>query len=306
MDLVDVRPIGGYCCCGSKFPPTARGIEKAFVSLSKGYVFARYLLGLYYCGMNPKNSMDFEIKASKGMRLLKAAAEDKYIPAIRTLARVLCEGDPLCEGSKDLQKATSMLQSVERMGDPLVCFDLANIYFGMNNIYRYAKYLKLASENGHGESRGTLGRLYLGSRLKSKEEIMDDFVYAVSNSSRRIRGQYCFYLADLSRADADEDGYMSWLEQAAQSGHVEATYLLGCYYALGKYCEKNLPVAENFLEKARFLGHPIANHVLLRHCGVRIQIKTYRKPPSDTLSFSNVKKVYRKRTYESYSGILGK
>ena len=181
--------------------------------------------------------------------MIKRAAKNKYVPACRTLASFHLTG---AFGMKeDIEEAISVLLSVKDAGDPLVSFDLAKIFLRKNERYNHFKHLKLASELGHGEARGMLGRLYWGSNLKSKDEIGEFFLFAVANSEPRCRGQYSYHLASLSREEGNNKQYIHWLRVASGYGHSVASYELGAYSLVGvPGCARDHVLARLYLKRA--------------------------------------------------------
>ena len=131
-----------------------------------------------------------------------------------------------------------------------MCFDLSEIYEEKGDRLNFIKYLKMASDLGHGEARGMLGRLYWGSKLKSKDEIKEYFLFAVANSEPRCRRRYYYHLASLSREQGDNKMYVKWLRMASMDGHSEASYEMGVYHLLKRFCALNRHLARQYLEQS--------------------------------------------------------
>jgi TPR repeat protein len=149
-----------------------------------------------------------------------------------------------------------------------VSFALANMFFDKKDGFNHIKHLKMASELGHGEARGMLGRLYWGSKLKSKDEIWEFFLFAVANSEPKCRGTYSYHLASLSREEGNSKQYIHWLRRASEDGHSIASYELGAYSLLGNYyCARDRVLARVYLERA-MTQEPeskMAEELVIRH-----------------------------------------
>ena len=184
-----------------------------------------------------------------GIELIRKAAQNLFVPACRKMASFYTKNS-YYKIEKDLDKAISVLLSVKDSGDPLVCFDLAKIYEEKCDRLKYIKYLRMASDAGHGEARGMLGRLYWGSKLKSKDEIKEYFLHAVANSEPKCRRRYYYHLASLSREQGDYKKYIEWLRLASKHGHCEASYEMGVYNLLGRFCAFDRHLARQYLEQS--------------------------------------------------------
>ena len=125
----------------------------------------------------------------------------------------------------------------------------------------------MASELGHGEARGMFGRLYWGSKLKRKDEIAELFLFAVANSEPRCRGTYSYHLASLSREKGNNKQYLHWLRAASGYGHSVASYELGAYSLLGRFCARDHVLARVYLERAMTQDpeSKMAEELVIRH-----------------------------------------
>ena len=269
---------GEICQCGVTLTTDDISTASLLRERSERKPYAQYMMGIYMIDFQPyvenavsistnrEEDEDDLIKRNDGADFIQRAAKNKYVPACRMLASFHQVG--LFGMKKDIEKAISVLLGVKDAGDPLASFDLANYFLEKKDRYNHFKHLKLASELGHGEARGMLGRLYWGSKLKSKDEIGEFFLFAVANSEPKCRGQYFYHLASLSREEGNSKQYIYWLRRASEDGHSVASYELGAYSLVGvSGCARDHVLARLYLERAmdQEPEHKIAKDIFLRH-----------------------------------------
>lgn len=244
---------GGACQCGATITAAEREIEKLLRERSVAEPYAQYILGMYILDHSPSFDKTAYIDGEyeDAIKFIRKAAQHHFAPACRMMASFYKDKIYYKSFQKDLDKAISWLICVEDSGDPLVCFDLSKIYEEKGDRLNYIKYLKMASDLGHGEARGILGRLYWGSKLKSKDEIKEYFLFAVANSEPKCRRRYYYHLASLSREQEDYKMYVKWLRLASKDGHCEASYEMGIYSLLGRFCALDQHLARQYLERSR-------------------------------------------------------
>ena len=197
------------------------------------------------------------------------------------LARIHCEG--ICETKKSIENANNLLRDVDKKIDEFLTPFAAELslasakkYREEGNRYRYIQFVKDAAQKGNAEAVGILGNLYLGSRLKSKDEIIQMFRTAVAHGDQSCREKYRFHLANLYREEGNVAKYVKNLKWASHSGHVEATYLVGAYHLVGLYgCKKDLDIALLYLNRARSMGHSVADEVICARLTRSIQLVVY-------------------------------
>ena len=144
-------------------------------------------------------------------------------------------------------------------------FTLAKCFRIAGNKYQHFQHLKKASNLGHPEARGMLGRYYWGSGLKSKSEIREYFDFTVKNSpDNDCKARYSYHVASTYLEESNRPKYFQHLKEAAHFGHPEAAYMVGAFYLRGIYCTPARNLARKFLERARDLGHKNASEVLNR------------------------------------------
>ena len=273
------------CQCGATITTDHLEIEKLIRERSETEPYAQYVLGTYIIGSAPAfdTTAFIEGEYDDGIELIRKAAQNKFVPACRMMALFYTKNSYYKSFQKDLDKAISVLLSVKDSGDPLVSFDLAKIYKEKGDRLKYIKYLRMASDAGHGEARGMLGRLYWGSKLKSKDEIKEFFLFAVAYSEPKCRRRYYYHLASLSREQGDYKKYIEWLRLASKHGHCEASYEMGVYNLLGRFCAFDRHLARQYLEQScsqwngkyqegtfKFAQDVLARHFENRHVGINI------------------------------------
>ena len=235
---------------------------------------AQFMLGFFYCGFGctDEGAAVFDFHPEKGMRLLRSAAEHKYIPACIELARLLFYGSDNFDVVCDPAESFRLLHDVENVDDPRAYSDLASMYEATKNTYRKIMCLRKASDLGDGTARKEMGHLYWGSGLISKAEIREYFSFAAQNSPPHCQASCHYHIANLYKEEGDTQQYMAWLKKAAELNHSEAAYLYGSYLLVGAYCQKDQISGGQWLDQARYLGHPDANFVFLRNFGVRLEV----------------------------------
>lgn len=281
-----------YCRCGGRVAETPDSIRDSLVSFAStegGKAFGRFILGMNTCGVNTScvctrdgkrfryDSVDLGMFGGDGPEMLGYAASCRYPPACRLLASLHWTGESSLGVEKSPAKALALLHSVEDTGDPTILFALAHYYEkdgNVCNMYRHIKYLKLASDRGHGQARGMLGRRYLGSGLKSRDEIREYFLFATENSAVECAKRYHYFISELYREEGNNAEHVAYLQKAADAGHIEAAYTLGAYYHHGRLVKKNDSKAREYLESARNLGHLVAKDVL-RYVHLQLYVVAY-------------------------------
>ena len=250
-----------------------------------GHGYAYYFLGIHHC-LHSIFYCEGEKSPELGVKLLERAVEKGYAPAIRMLAKTYCAGT--CETEQSLENAKKLLDGVEKETDkyftPIaaeVSLEIAKYYSDTGDRYNYIQFMKKAAAKGNAEAVGILGNLYLGSKLKSKAEIIQMFSTAAVSGDDIHRAKYRFHLATLHREEGDIDKYVENLKWASYSGHMEATYLLGAYYLVGLYgCEKDPDMALLYLDRARAWGHPVAHEVICARLTRSIHLVVYFEFPN--------------------------
>ena len=255
IDCFDDKFLAGEACqCGATITAGEREIGKLIRERSETEPYAQYMLGVYIIGQSTSyhdRSAYIEGEYEEGIKFIRKAAQNQFVPACRMMASFYKEKIYYRSFQKDLNKAISCLVSVKDSGDPLVCFDLSEIYEEKGDRLNFIKYLKMASDLDHGEARGMLGRLYWGSKLKSKDEIKEFFLFAVDNSEPRCRRRYYYHLASLSREQGDYKVYVKWLRLASKHGHCVASYEMAVHCLLGRFCALDRHLARQYLEQSR-------------------------------------------------------
>ena len=278
--------VANRCCsCGEEILNPRNDADKIISLLlrkaSAGHGYAQYFLGLHHCDLSTfyiggKKALKF------GVKLLERAMESGYVPAFRMLARIHCEG--ICEVEKSIENANNLFRGIvnEEMAEFLtpvaaeVSLASAKYYREKGDRYRYIQLLKIAAQNGNAEAIGILGSLYLGSRLKSKDEIIEMFMTAAANGDQICRAKFRFHLANLYCEEGDNAKYIENLKWASYFGHVEATYLVGAYYLVGLYgCKIDPDRARLYLDRARAMGHSVADEVICARLTRSIQLVVY-------------------------------
>lgn len=269
-------PFSGHCPCGKKCAKSSEEIEARLIKRARlGEAEAQFILGFYYCDgydCSDDNAAVFNFDPDKGMHLLRSASKRNYIPACMELAHLLFYGSGNFDVACDPAEAFKLLHKVEEADDPRVYNNLASMYGATKNTYRKIMCVKKASDLGDGMARKQLGHLYWGSGQKSREEIREYFAFAAQNSSHHCQGSCHYHIANLYREEGDIERYMLSLKEAAELDHCEAAYLYGSYLFVGIYCEKDEVSGGEWLDQARYLGHPVANFVYLRNFGIRLDL----------------------------------
>ena len=258
------------CPCGEKLLDLPVDEDKVISLLSNkaSYGYAQYFLGLHHCGLS-----SFQIGNNKtpevGVKLLERAVESGYVPAFRILARMHCEG--ICGFDQSIGNAYYLFKGVndKELAEFLTPIE-AELYLATakrcreeGDRYNYIQFVKHAAAKGNAEAVGILGNLYLGSKLKSKAEIIQMFATAAVNGDQICRAKYRFHLANLYLEEGNIAKYIENLKWASYFGHMEAMYLVGAYYLVGLYgCKKDEDFALLYLDRARGMGHPVAQEVL--------------------------------------------
>ena len=284
------EPSGRYsvahrCSCGEEVLALPDDEDKVISLLLKkasaGDGYAQYFLGLHHCDLSTfiiggKKALKF------GVKLLERAMERGYVPAFRMLAKIHYTG--ICETEKSIENANNLFKGIvdEELAEFLtpIAAELSLVsakkYREEGNRYRYIQFIKDAAQKGNAEAVGILGNLYLGSRLKSKDEIIQMFRTAVAYGDQSCREKYRFHLANLYREEGNVAKYVKNLKWASYSGHVEATYLVGAYHLVGLYgCKKDPDIALLYLNRARSMGHSVADEVICARLTRSIQLVVY-------------------------------
>lgn len=218
--------------------------------------------GLYYFSLCFLDGLGTEKNEARGLQILQKAVEAGYIPAKTFFGKSLLKAQ--YGQKKDVPRAVKILTDAANQEDPEAQFVLGVLYSGIEkevkkNRQRQMKWLTLSAMHGFVPAQRALGVEYwnAGDAFWSREWLEDAADKGDAESSY-ILGMHALHGL---KGESDPNSAISHFQEAAEKGYAPAQFILGV--TLLKL-DQDLEAAV-WLEKAALQGNEDAKKELEKH-----------------------------------------
>jgi TPR repeat protein len=231
------------------------GIKWIRMAAQQDEVVAQRIMGNRYL-----RGIGVQKDLSEALKWIRSAADKGDSIAQNLLGNCLGTGEGI---TKDLEQAAEWFEKSARRGNIPSLVALGRLYlYGQGVVEDHDiafKLLTRAADRGDLAGYHFLGLLWeMESGMKALETAMGHFNHAASNGYLRSQ----VYLAKYHSQCGRDETAAQWYTKAAEQGHPESQYTLGCLYRKGSGVPKDETQSMFWYQKAAGNGDPSAQNTL--------------------------------------------